>query len=136
MPEEKQHGGARPGSGRLQTRYNLSKAAAQHLNHIAAIHGLTRTEMLERLIEQRYSTLIESPSEIAPANVAQSMENTMTDNELYADILATVIDNDRLSDDWDGDELEVEIDAECRERKLSAEQTSEAIEYAQAHATH
>lgn len=52
----------------------------------------------------------------------------------YADILSTVVENGRLNEDWDHDELEVEIDHEARvERGLSDEEVAEAIEYAQQH---
>lgn len=73
---------------------------------------------------------------VAGLALSPAKERTQTMNTLYADILAAVIDNGRLSTDWDADELDVEIDAECRERGMGVDQTAEAIEYAQAHATH
>jgi len=52
----------------------------------------------------------------------------------HADILATVVENGRLSEHWDDDELEVQIDYEARiERGLSDEETAEAIAYAKKH---
>lgn len=57
----------------------------------------------------------------------------MDRNALYRNILETVVENGRLSEAWDDDELEAEVDAECRERDLDAAATAEAVEYAKSH---
>lgn len=55
-------------------------------------------------------------------------------NEQYADILATVVENGRLSESWDDNELEVEIHFEAViERGMSEEEAEEAITYAIEH---
>lgn len=55
------------------------------------------------------------------------------DTNDYADILSTVVENGRLSDEWDMDELDVEIESEAMERGASDEEIAEAQEYARNH---
>lgn len=53
----------------------------------------------------------------------------MTQNE---DILNTVVENGRI-ETWTVAEMEAEIEFECSERGLSAEETASAIAFALAH---
>ena len=53
----------------------------------------------------------------------------MTQNE---DILTTVVENGRI-ETWTRSEMEVEIEFECSERGLSAEETAEAVAFALTH---
>lgn len=52
---------------------------------------------------------------------------------LYADVLATVVENGRLTE-WSAEELEAQVDYEARERGLSDTQVQEAVAWASAHA--
>lgn len=54
---------------------------------------------------------------------------TMTQNE---DILTTVVENGRI-ETWTAAEMEAEIEFECRERGLSADETAAAVAFALAH---
>lgn len=53
----------------------------------------------------------------------------MTQNE---DILTTVVENGRITT-WTANEMEVEIEFECSERGLSAEETADAVAFALSH---
>lgn len=53
----------------------------------------------------------------------------MTQNE---DILTTVVENGRITT-WTVAEMEVEIEFECSERGLSAEETAAAVAFALTH---
>jgi len=53
----------------------------------------------------------------------------MTQNE---DILTTVVENGRI-ETWTTSEMEAEIEFECSERGLSAEETKAAVEFALTH---
>lgn len=56
----------------------------------------------------------------------------MTTYAEYQDILETVVENGRwTTGTWD--ELEVEIDFEARERGLSEDEITEAVNYAREH---
>lgn len=50
----------------------------------------------------------------------------------YADILQTVVENGRI-ETWTTSEMEVEIEFECGERGMSAEETAEAVAFALSH---
>lgn len=50
----------------------------------------------------------------------------------YADILQTVVENGRLTE-WSEAEVQAEVEFECSEREMSAEDTAAAVEWALAH---
>lgn len=53
----------------------------------------------------------------------------MTQNE---DILTTVVENGRI-ESWTTSEMEAEIEFECSERGLGADETAEAVAFALTH---
>ncbi len=51
---------------------------------------------------------------------------------LFEDILSTVVENGRI-ETWTQAEVEVEVEFECGERGMSAEETAQAVAWALAH---